>query len=74
MHEHPNGDNPNKVVKYIEVTEAAYYPFDLVLNCGYEFKRCDALIYELYVDGRRIEGVIADREAYDDGNEVGHGR
>lgn len=74
VYDHPNGDGHNKVVKYMEVEEGAYYQFDLVVKSGYNFDRCDALIFELYVDGKRKEGIVADQETYDDDNEVGRGR
>ena len=68
---HPDGDSPKRLVKYIEVTEEAYYQFDLVLNNGFDFGDCDALIYELFVDGKRKEGIVADPKTYEDDNDVG---
>lgn len=70
VYDHPEGDGPRRVVKYIEVTEGAYYQVNMALNSGYQFDHCDSLIFEIWV-GKRLEGIFADQQVYEDDSEEG---
>lgn len=76
VHDRPWGDDgPRTVKQYIEVTEGERFQFYLALNRGFNFDDCNALIYELYVNGDRKEGSFVDQDTYDrDDEEVGRGR
>ena len=45
-----SGDAQNRIFKYIEVTEGAYYQFDFVIKQGFDFTCCDSVKFVLYKD------------------------
>ena len=64
-------NDARKLERYIEVDHEAHYHIDLMLNNGFDFEDADSVIFDIWVDGERLDGVLAHKADYEDNEDPG---
>ena len=72
--EAPEAGQCNTIVNFIEVEHDAYYQFDLIVHEDFKFEGCNSVIFDVYVDGQKLEGIIADKKTHSQECAFGNGK
>lgn len=53
----------NTAIRYMLLKPAEYYQINLAIHRGLQFTRSDRVMFEIFIDGKQRDGIIAKRSS-----------